>query len=67
MYNSNSLSSKTIQDLHEMRFNLKKEQFSLRFQMSSGALSNTAQMKRNRRDFARVMTKLNELKKGKVK
>lgn len=64
MYTSNSLISKTLHDLREMRFALKKEQFFLRFQLSSGALKNTAQMKENKKNFARVMTRLSSLKKS---
>lgn len=62
MYSRNSLLLKTAHDLHEMRFALKKEQFFLRFQLSSGAVKNTAQIKKNRKEFAKVMTRLSEIK-----
>ena len=39
---------------------LRKEAFNLRFQQASGQLENTAQVRRVRRDIARVKTLLHE-------
>ena len=46
--------------LNDELINLKKEQFNLRFQGATGQLENPAQMRRARRDAARVKTILNE-------
>lgn len=43
---------------------LLKAQFSLRMQLATQQLNNTAQMKQVRRDIARVKTVINELSKG---
>ncbi|GAB4234004.1 MAG: 50S ribosomal protein L29 [Methyloligellaceae bacterium] len=42
--------------LQDELLRLKKEQFNLRFQTASGQLENTAQIRRIRRDIARVKT-----------
>ena len=55
--------AKTDDELKEMLLNLKKEQFNFRFQQASGNLSNTSQVKKVRRDVARIKTLLNERKK----
>ena len=39
---------------------MRKEQFNLRFQLSGGELENTAQMRKIRRDIARVKTTMNQ-------
>ena len=54
------LRDKTPDQLRDELANLKKESFNLRFQQASGALENTAQMRRVKRDTARVLTILNE-------
>ncbi len=43
---------------------LYKEQFSLRMQNATGQLAGTAQLKRVRRDIARIKTVMNEMVKG---
>lgn len=43
---------------------LHKEQFSLRMQNATGQLAGTAQLKRVRRDIARIKTVMNEKTKG---
>lgn len=43
---------------------LLKAQFSLRMQLATQQLSNTAQLKKVRRDIARVKTVINQLSKG---
>ena len=54
------LREKTPDQLRDELANLKKESFNLRFQQASGALENTARMRKVKRDTARVMTILNE-------
>ncbi len=50
------LNTKTADELKKSLDDLKKQQFNLRFQRSQGALENTAQIRRVRRDIARVNT-----------
>ena len=54
------LRDKTADQLKEELDNLKKESFNLRFQQASGSMEDTSQMRRVRRDAARVKTILNE-------
>lgn len=56
----NDLRAKTDDELKDMLLQLKKEQFNLRFQQSSGQLENTAQKRLVRRDVARIKTLLTE-------
>lgn len=58
------LRAKSVDELKKELLGLKKEQFNLRFQLSQGQLSNTAQLKSVRRDVARVKTVLAEIKDG---
>ncbi len=46
----------TIDELKEKERQLAQEQFNLRFQLSTGRLENPMQVKKNRRDLARVKT-----------
>lgn len=57
---AHELRDKTPDQLRDELANLKKEAFNLRFQQASGALENTARMRKVRRDAARVKTVLNE-------
>ena len=50
------LRAKTADELNETLLSLKKEQFNLRFQRSSGQLEDTSQFRRIRRDIARIRT-----------
>lgn len=50
------LKGKSKDELKKMLLDMKKEQFNLRFQHSGGQLENTAQMRKIRRDIARVKT-----------
>jgi large subunit ribosomal protein L29 len=50
------LKGKTTDQLVKMLLDLRKEQFNLRFQRSGGQLENTSQMRKVRRDIARVKT-----------
>ena len=54
------LKDKTPDQLRDELVALKKEQFNLRFQGATGQLENTAQMRKVRRDAARVITVLNQ-------
>lgn len=58
--NAAELRDKTPDQLREQLETLKKEAFNLRFQAATGQLENTAQMRKARRDAARVKTILNE-------
>ncbi|WP_196258631.1 50S ribosomal protein L29 [Pelagibacterium limicola] len=52
--------AKTVDELKTDLVNLKKEQFNLRFQRAPQQLDNTAQVRKVRRDIARVKTVLAE-------
>ena len=58
--NAKELRDKTPDQLREDLTTLKKQQFNLRFQAATGQLENPAQMRKARRDAARVKTILNE-------
>ena len=47
-----------------MLLDMRKEQFNLRFQLSGGQLENTAQMRKIRRDIARIKTMMNKHRKS---
>ena len=50
------LKGKSADELKKMLLEARKEQFNLRFQHSGGQLENTAQMRKIRRDVARIKT-----------
>jgi large subunit ribosomal protein L29 len=50
------LVGKTADELNDQLLSLKKEQFNLRFQRATGQLENTSQMRKARRDIARIRT-----------
>ena len=52
--------SKTADELKDQLVDLKKEQFNLRFQRATQQLEAPAQVKKVRRDIARVKTILNQ-------
>ncbi len=52
--------ARTADELGDMLLDLQKEAFNLRFRRASGQLENTAEMRRVRRDIARVKTVLGE-------
>ena len=54
------LKTKSHDELKDELLSLRKEAFNLRFQQASGQLENTAQVRRVRRDIARVKTLLHE-------
>lgn len=58
--NAKELREKSPEELRAALADLKKEAFNLRFQQATGTLENSAQMRKARRDAARVKTILNE-------
>ncbi|MCK0126249.1 50S ribosomal protein L29 [Gelidibacter sp. F2691] len=58
--NAKELRDQSPDQLREKLAELKKEAFNLRFQQATGALENTSEMRKARRDAARVKTILNE-------
>ncbi len=59
--NAEQLRGKTKDQLGDQLLDLRKEQFNLRFQRSSGQLENTARVRQVRRDIARIKTVLNRM------
>jgi large subunit ribosomal protein L29 len=60
--NFTDLKQKTEDELKAELVKLKKEQFNLRFQKSSGQLENSSKILQVRRNIARVLTALSEQK-----
>jgi len=54
------LNSKSVEELNEELLNLLREQFNLRMQHSTGQLEKTDQLRKVRRNIARVKTILTE-------
>ena len=54
------LRHKTQDELNTLLLDLARERFNLRMQKSTGQLSKPAEVKRVRRDIARLLTVLNE-------
>ena len=54
----------TPDELVQRELELKRKLFNLRFQRASGELDNSAELKKARKDIARVMTLLAERKLG---
>ena len=52
--------AKTVDELKDELVKLKKEQFNLRFQRATQQLENTSQVRKVRRDIARVQTVIAE-------
>jgi large subunit ribosomal protein L29 len=59
------LRAKSADELKDQLIGLRKESFNLRFQKASGQLENTAQVRRVRRDIARIKMVLGERNKQK--
>jgi large subunit ribosomal protein L29 len=55
---SEDLKAKTADELNKLLLDTRKEQMNMRFQRSSGQLENTAQMRKTRRNIARIKTQL---------
>ena len=62
--NANDLRQKSAQELKQAMDDLLREQFNLRMQKGSGQLARPDQVKKVRRDIARVKTVMNETKSG---
>jgi large subunit ribosomal protein L29 len=60
--NASEIREKTAEDLAKELADLHKEQFNLRMQNATGQLTRSSEMKRVRRDIARIKTVLNEKK-----
>ncbi|MBR1777777.1 MAG: 50S ribosomal protein L29 [Alphaproteobacteria bacterium] len=58
------LRAKTDDELNEQIIALKKESMNLRFQQTSGQLTNTARMRQVKREVAQIKTLLTERKTG---
>ena len=58
---ASELRQKTKEELNTLLVELSKEQFNLRMQKGSGQLTKSDQVKKVRRDIARVHTILNEM------
>lgn len=58
------LRAKTDDELNEQVIALKKESMNLRFQQTSGQLTNTARMRQVKREVAQIKTLLTERKTG---
>ncbi len=58
---ASELRQKTTEELDAMLLELSREQFNLRMQKGTGQLSKSDQVKKVRRDIARVHTVLNEM------
>ncbi|WKE65980.1 50S ribosomal protein L29 [Gallaecimonas kandeliae] len=54
------LRNKSVEDLNAELINLLREQFNLRMQAATGQLSQSHELKKVRRNIARVKTVLNE-------
>ena len=57
---ANDLRKKSVEDLKTELSNLQREQFNLRFQLKSGQLQQTDNVRKVRRDIARINTILSE-------
>ncbi len=58
------LRAKSDDELNEQILALKKESLNMRFQQTSGQLTNTDRMRQVRREVAQIKTILSERKKG---
>ncbi len=58
------LRAKSDDELNEQIIALKKESMNLRFQQTTGQLTNTDRMRQVRREVAQIKTLLSERKKG---
>ena len=61
---ADDLRTKSVDELKDSLFDLKKEAFNLRFQKASGQLANTARVREVRRDIARIKTVLRDVRQG---
>ena len=59
---ASEIRQKSVEDLAKELEALHKEQFNLRMQSATGQLTRSSELKRVRRDIARIKTVLNETK-----
>ena len=62
--NAKEMRGKTAPELKDLLQELLKEQFNLRMQRGTGQLARPSEMKRVRREIARVKTVMSELRTG---
>lgn len=55
--------SQSISELYDRLYHLKKELLNIRIQQSTVPVSNTAQVRKNRREVARIKTRLTQMNK----
>ena len=60
----NELKAKSLQELDTDLKNMKKELFTLRFQLATGQLQNTAAIREVKRNIARVKTVISQREKA---
>ena len=60
MSKNDELRAKSVEDLQKELLELRKAQFGLRMQVATQQLSNTSQLKKTKRDIARVRTIMRE-------
>jgi large subunit ribosomal protein L29 len=58
--NANELRTKSPEELQKELSELMRAQFSLRMQIATQQMNNTAQLRKTRRDIARVRTVMNQ-------
>ncbi len=58
---ASELRQKSLEDLNKMLFEMAREQFNLRMQKGTRQLARPDQIKKVRRDIARIHTILNEM------
>lgn len=56
------LANKTVSELYQQALDLKKEMLNLRIQAKTSQLTNSARIRECRRSFARIQTKLKQIK-----
>ncbi|MEA3356339.1 MAG: 50S ribosomal protein L29 [Candidatus Bipolaricaulota bacterium] len=61
---ADELREMTMEELQQKGQELKRKLFNLRFQRATGELDNTAELRKTRRDIARLMTVLGEHGRG---
>ena len=64
MSKTEDFKGKTADELQGMVADLKKELFNLRFQKAAGELSNTSRFRAAKREIARLLTQLRNVKKA---
>jgi len=64
MVKTKDLRAMSVDELEEKLVQNKKEQFNLRIQQSTGQLTNTAQVRKVRREIAQINTLIAERKKN---